>query len=99
MCGARRCNDEMQCGACGLSWDVNDPEPPECPEDAQPEPLTVQHEFSGEFVCCPRGLSLRRQVLLYRAGGKSWAAVVDWAVHNDYTQDEVYRMNKELAKQ
>lgn len=29
-CKAIRCNDEMQCGACGLTWEVNDPEPPAC---------------------------------------------------------------------
>ena len=28
-CNARQFNDQMQC-ACGLAWDVNDPEPPEC---------------------------------------------------------------------
>lgn len=29
-CKARQYSDEMQCGKCGLAWDVNDPEPPEC---------------------------------------------------------------------
>lgn len=29
-CKARRYNDQMQCGRCGLAWDVNDPEPPPC---------------------------------------------------------------------
>ena len=29
-CQARQINDEIQCGACGLQWDVNDPEPPPC---------------------------------------------------------------------
>jgi hypothetical protein len=29
-CKARRFSDQMQC-ACGLSWDINDSEPPECP--------------------------------------------------------------------
>lgn len=29
-CQAKQCNDQMQC-VCGLAWDMNDPEPPECP--------------------------------------------------------------------
>lgn len=29
-CSARRVNEQMQCGKCGLAWDVNDPEPPQC---------------------------------------------------------------------
>lgn len=29
-CKARQYSDEMQCGWCGLCWDVNDPDPPEC---------------------------------------------------------------------
>lgn len=36
-CKARQYSDQMQCGACGLAWDVNDPEPPECrPQDPKP---------------------------------------------------------------
>ena len=31
-CKARQVNDELQCGACGLTWDVKDPDPPECPQ-------------------------------------------------------------------
>lgn len=30
-CQARQYSDTMACGACGLQWDVNDVEPPECP--------------------------------------------------------------------
>lgn len=29
-CKAVRINDEMCCDACGLTWDIKDPEPPEC---------------------------------------------------------------------
>lgn len=29
-CKARQYSDQMLC-ECGLAWDVNDPEPPECP--------------------------------------------------------------------
>lgn len=30
MCEARQYSDQMQCGPCGLAWDVNDPDPPIC---------------------------------------------------------------------
>ena len=29
-CQARQYGDQMICAACGLNWDVNDPEPPTC---------------------------------------------------------------------
>lgn len=29
-CLARQHSDQMICAPCGLNWDVNDPEPPEC---------------------------------------------------------------------
>ena len=29
-CKARRHSDQMLCGPCGLAWDVNDPDRPEC---------------------------------------------------------------------
>lgn len=29
-CQARQVSDELQCGKCGLTWDVNDPDPPSC---------------------------------------------------------------------
>lgn len=29
-CQARRYGDQMICAPCGLIWDTNDPEPPEC---------------------------------------------------------------------
>lgn len=32
-CDARQYSDQMLCGRCGLGWDMNDPEPPECPRD------------------------------------------------------------------
>ena len=33
-CKAVRCNDQMMC-QCGLAWDVDDPEPPECGKAAR----------------------------------------------------------------
>jgi len=29
-CKALQYSDQMLCGACGLAWDVNDEDPPEC---------------------------------------------------------------------
>lgn len=29
-CQARRYSDQLNCAACGLVWDINDPEPPKC---------------------------------------------------------------------
>lgn len=29
-CLARQHSDQMMCAACGLAWDVNDPDPPAC---------------------------------------------------------------------
>ena len=29
-CQARQYSDQMMCGACGLTWDMNDPDPPIC---------------------------------------------------------------------
>lgn len=37
-CKARQYSDQMSCAACGLTWDVNDPEPPICPQAARPDP-------------------------------------------------------------
>lgn len=28
----------MTCGPCGLTWDTNDPDPPECPFTSRPAP-------------------------------------------------------------
>ncbi len=29
-CKAKQYSDQMLCGRCGLAWDVNDIDPPEC---------------------------------------------------------------------
>lgn len=33
---ARHYGDQMQCSRCGKSWDVNDPDPPECEDIGTP---------------------------------------------------------------
>lgn len=44
-CKARRESDEMFCAACGLRWDMNDPEPPKC--QPKHEPLVRLIGLSG----------------------------------------------------
>lgn len=39
ICQARRHNDEMQCHKCGLSWQVNDEDPPQCKPVAESKPI------------------------------------------------------------
>ena len=36
---ARQHSDEMHCSHCGKTWDVNDPEPPECAEQSASDTL------------------------------------------------------------
>jgi len=36
-CEARQYSDQKVCHRCNLVWDMNDPEPPECPLEASPE--------------------------------------------------------------
>lgn len=36
-CEAVQYSDQMQCARCGLSYDANDPDPPEC----RPDPVVV----------------------------------------------------------
>lgn len=37
-CKARQYSDQMACGTCGLAWDVNDPDPPQCGLAAKENP-------------------------------------------------------------
>lgn len=39
MCNARQYSDQMLC-SCGLAWDTNDEDPPICPEDGKPAPMS-----------------------------------------------------------
>lgn len=36
-CQARQVSDQMSCHKCGLVWDINDPEPPQCLTNHQRE--------------------------------------------------------------
>lgn len=42
-CEAVQYSDQMQCARCGLSYDVNDPDPPDC---QRPVPRTVHKTAS-----------------------------------------------------
>ena len=41
-CEAVQVSDQMCCGRCGLAWDVNDPEPPECLTTEQVKAQRIQ---------------------------------------------------------
>lgn len=45
-CLARQHSDQMICTKCGLVWDVNDPEPPECKRDEHPVILDATQDTS-----------------------------------------------------
>lgn len=45
-CQARQQGDEMQCGRCGLSWDVNDADRPDC----SPTERRLTQRPADEFV-------------------------------------------------
>lgn len=46
-CKAIRQGDQMQCGKCGLSWDVDDTERPKCTDvNATPLSVSMQRERS-----------------------------------------------------
>ena len=55
-CKARQYSDQMLCGACGLAWDVNDDDPPECLTNRSRYlrwKETVDSELSGPAVPPP----------------------------------------------
>lgn len=45
-CRARQASDQMMCGTCGLQWDTNDPDPPECPFTAKVAPENEAVEWA-----------------------------------------------------
>jgi len=53
-CQARRYGDQMQCGQCGLSWDVSDAERPAC--DPQRKASKVLPSIEGALKQCYRNL-------------------------------------------
>ena len=45
-CEARQYSDQMQCARCGLAYDVNDPEPPDCLTREQASKLKGQRALA-----------------------------------------------------
>lgn len=54
-CYARQYSDQMQCGKCGLAWDVNDPEPPRCQPIKQPSWAEQDKKRGREVLARLRG--------------------------------------------
>ena len=44
-CQARQYGDQMICAPCGLTWDTNDPEPPECRKNIKRADARVAKKF------------------------------------------------------
>lgn len=70
-CAARQYSDQMHCGKCGLTWDMNDPEPPRCVTVADKELSkcytalrSIKRRVTAEVIEPLRG------VLNYRGGRK-----------------------------
>lgn len=49
-CQAVQRSDQMNCDACSLVWDVNDPEPPECNLDEQRRPAYLDGGMYAEVA-------------------------------------------------
>ena len=47
-CQARQHSDQMICSKCGLLWDINDPDPPECQRHTLPEKSTKRRTDNQE---------------------------------------------------
>jgi len=54
-CKARQFSDQMQCGKCGLAWDVNDPEPPACKPITYPSWKDQDRKRGREVLARLRG--------------------------------------------
>ena len=58
-CQARQVSDQMSCPACGLVWDMNDPDPPACQTIQQREVEKMKQVIANEpeehtideFIC------------------------------------------------
>lgn len=49
-CQARQYHDQWRCDACGLTWDADDPEPPECPRQTSAS-WVIKRKDTGAVVC------------------------------------------------
>lgn len=67
-CKARQYSDQMMCGQCGLTWDMNDPEPPTCGEEAR-----RQHQENRAKTKAPKRLPFETWSHYMRRTGR-WPA-------------------------
>lgn len=54
-CEARQYSDQMCCTKCGLNWDANDPDPPEC---GSADDKKVIEDFRKRRTQCARDAAL-----------------------------------------
>ncbi len=55
LCQARQYGDQLICAACGLNWDTNDPEPPQClPYDRRTRQAKATAKFETEALPAKR---------------------------------------------
>jgi hypothetical protein len=55
-CAARRSDNTMMCGKCGLQWDFNDPEKPDC----NPTPPPALKPKKDKGISAEQWAELRR---------------------------------------
>jgi len=55
-CQARQYGDQMICAPCGLTWDTNDPEPPECRKNIKRAIARVAKIEAAPLPIKPKGI-------------------------------------------
>lgn len=55
-CHARQESDQMRCVPCGLVWDMNDPEPPECRKNIKRAVAKVAKIEAAPLPLKPKGV-------------------------------------------
>ena len=55
-CHARQYGDQMRCVPCGLVWDMNDPEPPECRKNIKRAVAKVAKIEAAPLPIKPKGM-------------------------------------------
>jgi len=55
-CHARQESDQMRCVPCGLVWDMNDPEPPECRKNIKRAVAKVAKIEAAPLPIKPKGM-------------------------------------------
>ena len=55
-CHARQESDQMRCVPCGLVWDMNDPEPPECRKNIKRAVAKIAKIEAAPLPIKPKGM-------------------------------------------